>query len=446
MQKKRSKVGVILFLCLYAVMVIAILAVIFHQMKPLSQRLSDYEAAQLEHKCSEIFRSLFDEPDWEKIYDLSGTEDTPFEGAQAYAAYMEAKVGGAALTFRETQCGQADTHRYDVLLDTERIAAFTVNNQANADSALPQWQLQDVEVFFTRSVRVTVEKKPEYTVYINDVALDDSFTIRIVTTNAEDHLPEGVHGYRMEQQYVTDLLVMPQVRVLDENGEAVAMNCENGIYTLASSDSAEMTEAEKTLARNAAVADAKFSMRRITATELSKYFDSSTQVYSDIVNNPLFIQSHKGFAIDESSISVGEYCRYSEDMFSAKVRLKVNITRKDDTIKVYELDKTYFFRKNESGTYLVVEYTNESVQKITERLRLTFVLDDGQQSMMVDKAAQTVTVPQITAGDGKTFLGWATEAENGGKIIRTVRILPDGTVLGELESMVVYPVYADVSP
>lgn len=437
MKQQRSKKGIILFLCLYAALVALILIVIFQMMTPLRQKLLAYEAAQLENKSEQVFEELFADPDWKKIYELSGTTDTLYEGAEAYAAYMEAKVGSTALTCQEIDTGSSEIHKYNVFLQEEKIADFTLVGGAKSPADIPRWTLDGVKIFFERTISVMVEKKPEHTVYINGVALDDSFTIRTVATRAEEYLPAGVNGYRLEQQYIDGLLVQPEVLVLDENGETVpvAADAEIGIYTLPS-DETEITESEKILAKNAAIADAKFSMGGLTAAELRQYFDPESQVYSDIVNNPISVQKHKSFSVDEKSIEVGEYCRYSDDLFSANVKLTVKVIRKDDTVKLYPLDKTYFFTRTDGGNYLVSAYTNEPVQEKVEQVRLTFVADE-RISFMVDREADTVSVPTM----GEELVGWATKTnDEGGTSTMTVRLLPDGSVLGELEPMILYPV------
>lgn len=441
----KSKKGMVIFLCLYVVLVALVLVALCRMMTPLRQQLVEYEAAQLENKCAQVFEELFADPDWKMLYDLSGRSDTLYEGRDAYAAYMEDKVGSKALTCHETYTGLPGVHKYNVYLGEEKVAAFTLTGGADSPADIPQWTLDEVEIFFERAESVTVEKKPGYTVHINGVALDDSFTIRTTATKAEEYLPEGVHGYRMDQQYIDSLLVQPEIVVLDENGESVAvtLDSETGIYTLQIPDAAEMTEAEKTLVRNAAVADAKFSMGSIKAAEFRKYFDADSEVYADIVGNPISIQSNKGFSIDERSIEVSEYYRYSEDLFSANVKLTVNVTRKDNTIKVYELDKTYFFTRDGSSDYLVSEYTNEPVQEKVEQVRLTFVMNDEERiSFMVNRGADTVTLPEITVPEGEKLVGWATRTDDGsGTITMTVRLLPIGEVLGEPEPMTLYPVF-----
>lgn len=435
---KKSKIGLILFFCVYIVLTTLTAFLLLVQREPLEQKLADYEAAQLENRSARVFEELFADPDWQRLYTLSNTADTPYEGAEAYASYMEKKTNHTPLTYRQAYTDVPGERRYHICLGNEKIAAFTLTGGEDTQA----WTLDTVEIFFERTVSVTVEKQPGQTVWINGVALDDSFTVRSVATHAEDYLPEGVHGYRSEQQRIDGLLVAPQVTVTGEKGQAVPLRLdqEREIYTTLGA-APEMTEAEAAIARSAAIADAKYSMKTLSVAELRQYFDPESRVYSDIVSNPMFIQAHKSSYIDEAAVEVSEYCRYSDRMFSAKVSLTVNVIRKDDTLKAYPLEKTYFFTCNDSGNYLVTDYTNEPVQTQVEQVRLTFVLENEKQSIMADAGTKTVQLPQITAPAGQKLAGWAVKSFDGEAVTMTVRVLPTGEILSGLEPMELYPVY-----
>ena len=430
-----------------------ILIVLCCLMVPLRSWLVKYEASQPEKKCEEVFAYLFGDPDWKVIYGLAGAEDTVFEDENAYAAYMDAKVGNAELNYIETSAGLSGDRKYIVRLENEKIATFTLTGGASSETDIPVWELGTVEIFFERTQSVTVEKLPEHTVYINGVALDNSYTIRTTATKAEEYLPEGVHGYRMEQQYVDGLLVQPEITAADENGNPVAMvqDAETGIYAPQLPAAAEMTEDEKALALNAAKADAMYSMRDISAAGLRKYFDANTQVYADIIANPVYVQNYKSYAFDDASAVVSQYYRYSDELFSANVKLTMNVYRNNGTTKVFELDKTYFFTRSSSGNYLVTQYTNAPIQELVEQVRLTFI-QDGQQvdSKLVDTTASTLSLPEITAPEGKVLTGWAVQSDDGsGTITMTVMFVPNesGTapVSTDLEPMTLYAVFEDAS-
>lgn len=443
----KARIGSPLFWRIYIPIVAVSVVAMFFCLQPLRQWLETYEAAQPKNVSAQIFEDYFSDPDWKEIYALSGAKDTPYEGVLAYDEYMKAKVGSEKLTYQRVESEIPELYKYNVYLGNEKIAAYTIAN--SVETKIPQWELSSVEIYIERSVCVTVEKAPGYTVYINDVALDDSLTVRSTVTVAEKYLPEGVHGYRIDQQHLSGLLIDPAVRVVNESGEEIALtqDPETGIYKLQAPDSPSITEEEKMLAWNAALADAKFSMRKISATALKKYFDENSKLYKDIIKNPLFIQKHQSSYIDESAIEVSQFYRYSEDCFSAKVKLEVNVIRNNGTTKTYPLDKTYFFTRNAQGKYLVTNYTNEDAQEEISQIKLQFIIsEEAQVTQMVSSGANTVTLPPIPVEGDVEFVGWAVKTESEGTTTMTVRLLPSGEVLGDLEPMILYPAFQAKQP
>ena len=81
--RKRSRVGTIIFYGFYILLIAAIVAGFLYARNFLNDWLLRFEASQPVYKCEEVFKQLFDDPDWENIYTLSGTEDTVYEGKGA---------------------------------------------------------------------------------------------------------------------------------------------------------------------------------------------------------------------------------------------------------------------------------------------------------------------------------------------------------------------------
>jgi len=449
--KKKISPGTVVFYSLLILFVAAALAAMSYLMIPLEDWLIRYEASQPNHRCEEVFTSLFQKPDWRVLYGLADVKDTDYEDENTYAAYMEAKVGDKELTYAETSAGLSGDHKYVVYLDKEKIATFTLTDTADADADIPNWVLGSVEVFFTRTVDVTVQKIPGYTVFINGTALDERHTVRTLSTKAEAYLPEGIHGYRLEEQYLDGLLIEPHVTAVDESGNPAAMvqNAKTGVYTLADWGISDITEQEKLLALNAAKADALYSIRAISSLELRGFFDANSQVYADIIGTTAFVQSYLSYTFDEAGTSVSDFYRYSDSLFSANVMLKMQVTRKNGTIKEFPLRKTYFFTAQSDGTYLVTQYTNIPIQETLESVRLTFVQEEKtSESLFVSHSASTLTLPQVTVPEGKVFAGWAVKSDDGsGKITMTVIFTPTEsgvvslTAHQPLEPMTLYAVF-----
>ena len=446
-EKKKISRGTIIFYSIYATFVVLALGAILALMVPLRSWLETYQASQPENKSHEIYTQLFADPDWSKLYELAGVADTAYEGKDAYAAYMEDKIGTDQLTFMETSAGLSGDRKYVIRHGSEKIATFTMTGTEDESTRITTWELGTVELFFTRDCSITVEKTPEQTVYINGVALDDSFTIKTVATLAESYLPEGIHGYRREQQTLSGLLVTPTVTVKDANGTEVPVTVdENGIYTTPIPEMV-ISEEEQKIAINAAKAKALYSIRAIGTGELRKHFDSTTQIYKDICNTQVFMQEYTGYRFDESVTAVSDYYRYSDDLFSAHVTLQLKVTRVRGSVKTYDAATTFFFTRQEDGTYRVTDITNLHLQEQQVQVRLVFMTDEPT-TVIVDADTSRLSLPEITPPADHVLQGWAIqEVDETGRTVMTIVFTPDesGTVYlsGDqpLEPMTLYPVF-----
>ena len=410
--KKRNKNGTILFYSIYAACVLLFFIAMICVMNPLRDWLIKYEASQPSYMRDQVYADLFADPDWKNIYELAGIESSTFENADTFAAHMEEKVGNKALTCLETSAGLSGDKKYIIKLDDEKIASFTLTGGAKSNTEIPQWELGTVEVFFSGNASVIVEKLPGYTVYINDVALDDSYTIRTVSTKAENYLPNGIHGFRLEQQQVTGLLTAPKVVVKDASGKEipVTLDADSGVYKLEITQSTASTE-EKELALNATQTYAKYMIGKATLAEVQKHFDTKSQFYETIRRSEVgWVQSGKSYDFSEAVYS--DYYRYSDDLFSIKIDVTLNQVRLDGSVKEYELNNTMFFKKA-NGKWTVMEATNIDVQQREEKVLLTFMNgDEVLSSSFVDAHATSVTLPAVTAPEGKVFSGWAKETKD----------------------------------
>ena len=298
---------------------------------------------------------------------------------------------------------------------------------------------------------MTVEKLPGQTVYINGVALDDSYTIRKVSTVAENYLPEGTHGFRLEQQQVTGLLTAPEVSVRDAAGYEipVAFNEETGVYAPDVSVF-EATDEEKALTLNATQTYAKYMIGKTTLGEVQKLFDTDSQFYETIRRSEVgWVQSGASYEFTEPVYS--DYYRYSDTLFSIKLDITLNQTRFDGSVKSYTLNNTMFFEKNDQGKWLVMEATNVDVQEKIEQVRLTFLNEDtALASLLVESDAGSITLPSVTAPAGQVFKGWVRrETDGSGKTTLTVVFEPtDSNVVylpaeNFLEPMTLYPLFEE---
>lgn len=405
--RKGPRLGGVIFYTLYFMCILVFFVATFFGLQWLQGWLADYQAAQPTTKSQEVFDQLFSHPDWGALYDAAGIEDTPYEGKDQFVAYMENKVGDSQLTFKETSAGLSGDKKYFVLLGDEKIASFTLSGQTAAITDIPDWELGGVELFFDRSETFYIQNVDGHTVEVNGVPLDDSHVIQIATTAAAERLPIGVTGTSTCTQEISDLMAVPTVTIFDKSGKSMEVSYDAETHTFTEQTEANtISDSEREAALNAAKTNCLFMIEKASKADIAKYFDTSSDVYSVIVNlGNLWVQDNNGYRFTKEEVS--DYARYSDDLFSAHVVLNLNVTRKDGTAKDFGYDQTLFFRKQDTGKWLVYDATNADVNAPVGKVRLTFMNGDTVlSSEFVKTDATELDTPLVSAPEGKVFIGW----------------------------------------
>ena len=405
--RKGPRLGGVIFYTLYFMFILVFFVATFFGLQWLQGWLADYQAAQPTTKSQEVFDQLFSHPDWGALYDAAGIEDTPYEDKEQFVSYMENKVGDATLTFKETSAGLSGDKKYFVLLGDEKIASFTLSGQTAAITDIPDWELGGVELFFDRSETFYIQNVDGHTVEVNGVPLDDSHVIQIATTAAAERLPIGVTGTSTCTQEISDLMAVPTVTIFDKSGKSMEVSYDAETHTFTEQTEANtISDSEREAALNAAKTNCLFMIEKASKADIAKYFDTSSDVYSVIVNlGNLWVQDNNGYRFTKEEVS--DYARYSDDLFSAHVVLNLNVTRKDGTTKDFGYDQTLFFRKQDTGKWLVYDATNADVNAPVGKVRLTFMNGDTVlSSEFVKTDATELDTPLVSAPEGKVFIGW----------------------------------------
>ena len=453
-QKKGPRLGGVIFYTLYFLFIAIFVGGTFLGLNWLDNWLVDYEAAQPTVKCQEVFDELFGAPDWGKLYDLAGIQDTAYEGKDAFVAYMTEKVGDNPLTFVETSAGLSGDKKYFVKLGDERIASFTLEGKQEKKTDIPDWQFGKVELFFAREDGYLIQKVDGHTAYVNGVPLDDSFTIQITSTSAEEFLPIGTTGAKICVQSITGLMVKPTITIKDQSGAEmpVSYDEEKGMY-VEQTEANTITSEEEECVIGALKAYAEFMINASGArASLAKYYDTNSDAYAQIlkIGSELWMNTDRGHRFMNESIT--DYCKYTDDLFSARGHITMNVTLKDGNTTDYEVDVALFFRRS-NGAWKCYGMTNEDVTKPVGKVRLTFIDNNGVT--LVDDFFRTdesvLTTPVLSAPEGKVFSGWYKESNEGGRKELTIVFTPDengkvtipaGTTL---EPMTLYPLFEDAA-
>ena len=457
-QRRGPRLGGIIFYTIYFLMIFVFFIGVFVTLNWLNGWLKDYEAAQPTVKCQQVFDQLFGNPDWAQLYRLAGDPtgtgtnkyDTQFEGVDAYVTYMNEKVAGQPLNFVETSAGISGNKKFIVRLGTEKVATFTLNGHGEKITDIPDWQLGAVEIFVNRQESIKIRKLENHVAYVNNQPLDDSYTIQIASTKADENLaPEN--RVRTSIQEVSGLLTTPSLLVYDQTGAPIEVlyNPDSGMYEEQTSAIA-MTEEERSAVFGALEAYAGFMINASgSRAAVAKYFDGSSSTYNDIIkmNGELWMNSDRGHEFRNEEI-LG-YTKHSDTLFSVRASMVMHVVNKDNTEKDFNVTQSMYFT-NKNGKWVCTEMTNEDITAPVGEVRLTFCDSAGNvlSSEFHATDAQMLIAPIVEAPAGKVFSGWCTvETNDQGQKTWNLMFQPDetGTVSFSSEytltPMVLYPLF-----
>lgn len=471
--RRGSRTGTLIFYTLYILLTIVVAGSILLVNNGLKKWLTDYQLSQPTDKRDRVYAEFFAEPDWYKIYETVGIRDTRFEDADAFAAYMTGLVGDTPLELVETSAGLSGNRKYFLKLEGNSIASFLLTSHPDSVTGLTRWELGDMEVFFQRSEAVTIRIQKGQTAYVNGIPLDESYTIRMDYSLAPQYLPVGVYSHRTDTQYLSGLLVEPEITVLDEAGQSVTViyDSETDLYrTEAPSYPTEIpADVRKTVVAAAkAYGDYLLGKTEGETDSLLPYFDRTTDVWRELLKNEPFDQETALYEYVEET--VGNYRQYAEDLFSVRVRILIQSTpipeedpKKDNKDNKDNQDKTpepepeehiweatLFFRKDEKD-WVCIGLTDAAEPEGASRVLLTFVMDGVTVSdNFHDTALRQMVVPLVSAPSGRRFSGWyREELQADGSCLLSCVFLPDESGLVvfpedfTLQPMTLYALFED---
>lgn len=457
-KKRGPRLGGVIFYTVYFLFIFLFFVGTLIGMQYVRRWLVSYEAAQPNAKAEQVFTQLFTDPDWEALYVASGAKDSPYEGKDAFVQYMNSKnLDLSQLTYLETSAGLSGNKKFVVRSGSERVATFTLadrNASGRRDlTAIPDWQLDSVEVFFQRDGIYRIEKLQGQTAVVNGVTLTDDFTIQEATTVAQDYLPPEAAIPVTCVQEVTGLMLVPTVRIYNSDGTPAELSYNADTQTFSvNTQASAIGQEEQAAAIAAAEASCKWMIRELTSRDtLAKSFDPNGNAYKTIVSAVVtWTQKNNGYTFLNETVS--DYVRYTDNLFSARVSLTLEVkVAIDGSTKTIDFAQSMFFRKDGSGLWRCFEAVNRNVSQPVGKIRLTFKQDETTLlSTFFQTNSSELITPVITPPDGKVFSGWVRKDQDAnGRTTLTVVFQPDesgkvaipeGTVL---TPMTLYALFED---
>ena len=190
----------------------------------------DYEIAQPVHAAAEVAK-LFEEGDYDRLYDLDTSARDISGGDRAlYVESLTSLTEGRRIDWREAYSSDADVSKYNVTLDGDKLAAFTlVHSDQTTAHGNKLWKLGEVTTYVAlagteaagdMSVAPYRVSAPEgYVVSVDGEPLTEK---NILTTGGaifpEGFLPSGVQAPTMTEYGFFSDSESPVVTAVDASG------------------------------------------------------------------------------------------------------------------------------------------------------------------------------------------------------------------------------------
>ena len=398
--RKHSPASIFWTVCFYLILLVAVVLGVKNtqdKVSALDQQLEEYELAQAPHFVDSLFQQYFASPDWGALFDMAAPEiQSQYEGKDAYIRYAEAKVSDQPLSYRYLRSISDTEDEYTVYAGKEAMASFTVQN-SSTDPAAPHWQLGTLKLLYSSEGSYRITHTIGHTVKVNGVALTESTLIKstqMAPTKVLKVLPIQVPVIGTNTHEVQGLMAVPVVTIEDSNGHPLQVNYDQETHEFSEAINQETIPQEiRTLALDTVHAYCEYMIQGAFSGTLSQYFKAGTDTMNGISStNTNHLQRPQAYAFSQEEVSNLVY--YTEDLFSVDVKLQMDLTREDNTVKQDRIEKSLFFEKDFNGNWLCVNMTGEKLFDEVTTVRVRFVQDDKVlSSRMIDQKEQFIYCP-----------------------------------------------------
>jgi len=208
-----------------------------------------------------------------------------------------------------------------------RVIDLSFDSEANEYSAIPVLIADIID---------------SYTLFINDIQIDDSFLVR---DNIKTEETNRLRLYRKIYRIPFGLSERPNISIVSAAGkEGVIKEKETLLFVQEFVSDSDLEKQFKERAIAAAKTYTRFMTFDTTIRELQRYFESGTQIYQMIRTSEVYFYTpHKDSWFEKENAS--EFFPREDETFSCRVTFDNCIRRTASDLFRFPLDVTLFFRK-----------------------------------------------------------------------------------------------------
>lgn len=356
MKKKQFPV---FYICLIVFVVLTVIATQIGK-SYLKDILTEYEDSQYKYVAEDFFESNFNNSNGETLATLFESQIPRFETKENFAKYLSKITDGQPFSLQLTTSGLNEEKLYNVICGDVKFATFTLEKASEKsehgfDLFRPSTPVFNEKLFNSFSIEIPIG----YTLKLNGNIVDDSYCLGDrIPTKSHEFMPEGIEGITYTTYTFDELCIEPSFEVFSKEEKPCVISVkDNGVYFADIVYNEELANEFSEYVIEATKAYACYMQKDAYFGKVSKYLDSSSQLYTNLKTSPNWmVIDHQGYDFEDAV--AGEFYEYGEGVFSCRVTLVhvLKYPRLEDFRDT--IDMTWYLREV-NGKYLIYNsYTN----------------------------------------------------------------------------------------
>lgn len=354
--KKRLPVFYIIYFSLIAIFLIAL----FIGLRVVRTYLADYETALPQYEAERIFETYYAAGDYSALLEQTEVSISSLETKEDLLAWLRTCTAGKTITYSSITTGLDGTIKYIVKADDVKFSAFTLRESGKtSEKGFTLYEADTFTLYCAGNESVTVTAPAGYSVYVNDVLLDDTYRTGTETRDSSwNYMPDGVNGITFVEYYADGLYLSPQsVRVLSADGQECPITAgENNTYTAAIVFSEQLQTEYADYVVSAAQAISAYMQNDGSFSKAAAYIDPESDLYINLRTSlTYFVRSHSSYSFED--VQTSEFYAYDENTFSCRVSFTHVLKRYGSQDYKDYIDTTFFLRRI-GDTFLIYDRYN----------------------------------------------------------------------------------------
>lgn len=341
-----------IFYIIYFSLIILFAVALFFAIRVIRQKLADYEASRPYHVVDSVMEEYFKPGDAEKLIEVSGYVETPYEADADVVSLVEGFLSDGVENYQIASNG--GEQKYAVSSKELKFAAFTIAPSGSKDDAgYDIYELKNIELMIGGSRAVSITAPNTTRVFLNGKELTGDYVVDSVESQRDRHIPDEIPTESTLTYEVKGLIGEPTVTATDRYGAEVADIAQrDGVFFDVPYTYCTVTDDVWERAVAAGEALAAYMQKDAAFWGIGQYVDSSSDLYVDLQTSDVrWANEHNGYDIVDPTVT--EYVKWSDDVYSVRVKFTHVLYRWSGNFE-NEFDTTFYYR-NVWGEWLIYD-------------------------------------------------------------------------------------------